>query len=511
MFRLVINPARRIGPVSPLIFGSFIENLERCIHGGVYDPGSPQADADGLRRDVIAHARAIGVSIVRFPGGCFAPYYHWRDGVGPVAGRPRTRYGGMELGGAKGEKWPSSNAFGTDEFVAWCRKVGAEPFICVNLGSGTPEEARDWVEYCNQPAGSRWADLRIANGHPEPYNVRWWAIGNEISGAWEFGHAPDPDDFVRRAREYARVMRQADPAIKLAIAGSHFPLDHRHRDWNRTVLEELHGHVDAITIHHYAGLMGASNVSGSEGPPRWDEIGPEAVHRRICRGLMDVEDAVRVVREDIRLVNHRRKKSRPISIGFTEYGIWYRTWLKLHDEHFNLADALALAAYFHIFIRNADVVTLANHAQLVHVLAPILVESGGAASLRQTIGLVPELFLPNRGRTAIDCWHDGPAWCEELGVAVPALDASASVGDDGVVLLNLTNRDPAQALAVDLRLGDGPARILDGRILGDGLPLTATNTFDDPQVATLRPWAGDGRLVVPAASSGCWRVVAADG
>lgn len=508
MARMIISPERGIGRVSPLVFGSFIENLERCIYGGVHDPASPQADADGQRRDVIDAARDMGVSIVRFPGGCFAPYYHWRDGVGPVSGRPLTRYGGMTFGGAAEEKWPSSNAFGTDEYVRWCRKIGAEPFICVNMGSGSPEEARDWVEYCNQQGGSRWSDLRIAHGHRDPHAVRWWALGNEISGSWEFGHAPNPEDFVRRAREFARVMRQADPTIKLVLAGSHFPLDHRHRDWNRAVLEELHHFIDAITIHHYVGLMGRSNVSGSEGPPRWDEIGVENTHRRIMFGMRDVEQAVALVREDIRLINHRKKKIKPIAVAVTEYGVWYRTWLKVHDERFNLADALAMAAYFHIFVRNADVLRLANHAQLVHVLAPILVESGGARSLLQTIAHIPPLFLPNRDAQAVDCWHDAEAWFEEGGEEVSALDASASLSDDGSLTVNLTNRAPHRSLPLELTVVGREPRVLGARILGNGLPLDALNTFDDPRRVVAADWAvaDPRRVVLPAATHACLRL-----
>ena len=495
MTRLVINPDRVLGVVSPLVFGSFIENLESCIYGGVYDPASPQADATGCRRDVIAAAKAMGVSIVRFPGGCFAPYYHWRDGVGPQTQRPLTRYGGMVLGRTE-DKWPASNAFGTDEFVAWCRQLGAEPFLCVNMGTGTAEEARDWVEYCNGEAGSRWADLRIAHGCRQPHNVKWWALGNEISGPWELGYAPDPHDYVRRARDYARAMRNADPTIKLVLAGSHFPLDHKHRDWNRIVLEELHGFADAITFHHYAGLMGRSNVSGSEGPPVWSEIGTEAVHRQICFAMRDAETAIGVMREDIRLANFRAKKHKPIAVALTEYGIWYRTWLKRHDERYNLADALTLAAYFNIFIRNADILQVANHAQLVQVLPPILVESGGARSVRQTISHVFEMFLPNRAGTAVDCWHDGPVWFEQNGETVPVLDASASKVA-GKVVLNLVNRHPTDPLPVTLDLLHAKATGMTGRLLTG--KLDDTNTFEEPGKIVPQP-VKLKQVVVPPAS-----------
>lgn len=161
---VLINPKRIIHKVSPGIYGSFIENLGACIYGGVYDPESPMADEDGFRRDVMETARKMGVTSVRFPGGCYAPYYHFEDGIGPKEKRPKTRY--------RTHYDNPDNSFGTDEYLKWCGKIGAEPFICVNMGTGTPEEARNWVEYCNGAEGSRWADRRAANGHREPYHVK---------------------------------------------------------------------------------------------------------------------------------------------------------------------------------------------------------------------------------------------------------------------------------------------------------------------------------------------------
>lgn len=165
MVDVVVNPRRPIGRLDPLAFGSFVENLHRCLYGGIYDPSSPVADGNGFRTDVVEAARAMGVTNVRFPGGCFAPYYHWKDGIGPVEQRPLTRY-------LANGQYPASNAVGTDEFMTWCNAVGAEPYFCVNMGTGTPEEARDWVEYCNGLPGSRWADQRVRSGHPAPYGVK---------------------------------------------------------------------------------------------------------------------------------------------------------------------------------------------------------------------------------------------------------------------------------------------------------------------------------------------------
>ncbi|MCE5280161.1 MAG: alpha-L-arabinofuranosidase C-terminal domain-containing protein [Planctomycetaceae bacterium] len=496
MTSVIINPRRRIGRVHPHIFGSFIENLNTCIYGGVYDPSSPAADADGFRTDVIAAARAMGISIVRFPGGCFAPFYHWKDGVGPRAQRPRTLY--------RKEEWPANNEFGTDEFVLWCRKVGAEPFICVNMGSGTPEEARDWVEYCNVPSGSRWADLRRANGHDQPHNVKYWALGNEISGNWEFGHAETPEDYIRRTREYCRAIKHIDPSVKLVLAGSHFPLNHAHADWNRKVVEELWGMGDYISMHHYIGLMGRSGFGAG---PSWKDLGPVKTHLRLSEYMMEVEEAFGVMRSAIRLVQHRKGSlERQFGAALTEYNPWYRCWggdpAAALAKPYTLSDALLVAAYFNAFIRNADVATLANMAQLVNVLPALMARPGTADFFRQTISYAQEMFLPNRGRWSVDAWADAPTYKGEFFPEVPYLDVSASVSEDGKTLvLNVANRDVTNAheLTTDvLGCRIGPMR---GRLLTH-CDIDAQNSFENPTAVVPQPFdiAPGGKIGLPPTS-----------
>ncbi|MCE5327506.1 MAG: hypothetical protein LLG01_13950 [Planctomycetaceae bacterium] len=470
-----INCERRIGSINDTIFGSFIEMIPGSIHGGVYDPASPAADEEGFRRDVMEAARAMGVSIVRFPGGCFAPFYHWRDGVGPRETRPKTRYD--KLPGTGEPWWSSSNDYGTDEFVSWCRKVGAEPFICVNMGSGTAEEARDWVEYCNHPGGSRWADLRIRNGHPEPFNVKYWALGNEISGEWEFGYADSAEDYIRRTREFVKVMRHSDPTIKFVLAGTHFPLNHVHKNWNREVLESLYAWADYISMHHYIGLMGRSNCTQN-----WKELGPEKVHRKLVECMMEVDDAYQVLRQDIRLVNHRKGNlKKTIGIALDEYNPWYKGSGPYLKEIYNVTDAILVAAYFNIFIRNADVATLSNAAQLVNVLPSMICESGGVGFFRQTISYVQEMFLANRGKIAVDAWQDGPAFQGEFFPAVPVLDSSASFDSkESELVINIANRDPHKRLTVELQVRDRKIRRLAGTIFGRA-KLTTANDFTRPE------------------------------
>jgi alpha-L-arabinofuranosidase len=215
-----------------MLFGGFLEHFHRQIYGGIYEPGSPLADEMGFRRDVIAAVKELRTPIVRWPGGCFVSAYHWRDGVGKNRQPSFDKAWGVE----------EPNTFGTHEFVAWCRKVGAEPYICGNAGTGTPEEMSDWVEYCNQSKG-RWAKLRAENGYPGPLHVRYWSVGNENWGGHEIG-AKTPQEFSLFVRETVKMMRRVDGSLILTAAAFD-------EDWNQNLLRTAGGGLNMISIHGY--------------------------------------------------------------------------------------------------------------------------------------------------------------------------------------------------------------------------------------------------------------------
>ena len=235
---LKLDLERRLGTIDPNIYGNFIEHLGRCIYGGIYDEGSPLADTGGNRKDVLEAVRRLRVTQLRWPGGNFSSGYNWQDGIGPKDSRP-ARY---DLAWFQRE----SNRFGTDEFISTCRKLGAAPYLCVNLGTGTLDEASSWVEYCNRQGGTYYSDLRKRNGHPEPYGVKYWGIGNEIYGDWQIGHK-NAADYAKLGLEFAKVMKWQDPSIKLVACGTGDP------SWDRPVLESMVNHVDYISAHHYSG------------------------------------------------------------------------------------------------------------------------------------------------------------------------------------------------------------------------------------------------------------------
>ncbi len=204
--RLLKPSSLDLDSVDSKIYGGFIEHLGRCIYGGIFEEGSPLSDKQGFRHDVLDALRPLRNPIMGWPGGNFVSGYHWLDGVGPVKQRPRRR----ELAWHKEEP----NRFGTNEFMQFCKLLGTEPYICVNMGTGTMDEAQGWVEYCNGTGNTYWANLRREHGHEKPYNVKYWGLSNEMYGPGQIGTL-DAEDYVEKAREFAKVMKWADPTIEL--------------------------------------------------------------------------------------------------------------------------------------------------------------------------------------------------------------------------------------------------------------------------------------------------------
>ncbi len=376
MTRIGIDLARRIGTVDRRIYGNFIEHLGRCIYGGVFDEGSPLSDARGFRRDVLEAARALRIPVLRWPGGNFVSGYHWTDGVGPLADRPRR----TELAWYAEE----SNRFGTNEFIEYCRALGTEPYICVNMGSGSMDEAQAWVEYCNGTGNTHWANLRRTHGHPAPHGVRYWGLGNEMYGSWQIGHL-SPEDYVKKARAFALVMKRTDPTIQLVGCGHN-----GWSDWDRVVIDGLAPIIDWYSIHLYTG---------------------QADHYTTVFQSHQAERAVRICAALIERARYAQRLTHPIHIAFDEWNVWYRTRTDQDrksgiEERYSLSDALAVATYLHGFIRQCQVVRMANLAQLVNAIAPIFTSKQGL--FLQTIYHPLRLYAEHMREVALDVHVEGP-------------------------------------------------------------------------------------------------------
>ncbi len=411
MATITIDIRRRVDAIDPNIYGNFIEHLGRCIYGGIYEPESTLSDERGFRMDVMDAVRQLKVPILRWPGGNFVSGYHWMDGIGPKENRPRK----MELAWHTVE----TNQFGTDEFIEYCRTVSTAPFICVNMGNGTMDEAQNWVEYCNGTQDTYYANLRRQSGHDEPYNVKYWGLGNEVSGHWQIGHK-EPEEYANAALEFAKVMKWVDKDIKLIACGSCMQ-NASDMNFNRVVVEKLTDIADYLSIHIY--------VNNRE--DNYYEYMGTSEH---------IEKYIRAVRGIIDGAIYHSRHGKRMKIAFDE---WNATPSFPHGhalhERYTLEDALVVGMFLNAFIRHADAIKMANMAQLVNILPPIF--TSPEDMFLQTIFYPLELYTCENGNISLDCWCE----CDEFEThkygKVPYLDVSASFDETKRrISINVINR-----------------------------------------------------------------------
>jgi alpha-L-arabinofuranosidase len=468
--RILLDRERRIAAISPLLFGGFAEHMGRCIYEGIYEPGSPFANEQGLRTDVIAALRELNFTTIRYPGGNFLSGYEWRDGIGPKANRPRRR----ELA------WESTetNQFGTHEFLAFCREIGTEPMLGVNLGTGTIQSAGEYVEYCNGAAGTAYADLRAANGAPEPFGVKYWCLGNEMDGPWQIGHL-NAEEYGKKAREAAKIMRWHDPSIKLILAGSSSTGMATYPEWDRVVLEACYDQVDYLSLHYYA----TNNAN--------DSASYLALAQHFEEHLDTLAGAIRYVRSKLR-------SKRDVYLSWDEWNIWYKArtmkggWAEaphLIEEVYNLEDALVAAQWMNVFLRRADVLKIACLAQIVNVIAPILTRSD--ALLKQSIYYPFLLFSRYAKGYALNTLVDAPTTPTKQYGDVPILDVSASydpaTGNEAIFLVN---RSLDQHVVADLHWQNGAPQAIRAVYRVSGSDPKAANSFEEPDNVTIEQLAG---------------------
>jgi alpha-N-arabinofuranosidase len=469
MNRIVIDPGRVSGAIDPNIFGGFAEHLGRCIYGGIYEPGSPLADEDGFRTDVLEALRRLRLAAIRYPGGNFASGYRWRDGVGPVDERPvRTDLAWHDV---------ETNRFGTNEFIRFCRKLGTEPYLVVNCGDGGMREARDWVEYCNGTGDSALVKLRRAHGFPKPHAVKYWGIGNEVDGHWQIGYKTPPE-YARAFTEFGKVMKWVNPDIKLVASA----VSDWEGDWverTRLLLEEAADLVDYLALHWYVGN------------PDDDFPAYMAVSELLEERLSAYEGLVRAV-------SLERAIKRPVRIAVDEWNVWYRTHPRYGgvpeqtrlEEVYNLEDALVTAVQLNAFIRHARSVKMANLAQIVNVIAPVF--TGPDGLLLQTIFFPFEVYRRCCGSLALDVWWEGDTFSGGSYSGVRTLDVSATLDDAKKRLaVFVVNRNRSEEMEAVLQLTHGN---FDGEVnvfTVNGPDIKAENTFASPDRVTTRETALD--------------------
>jgi len=424
----------------PMLFGGFIEHFHRQIYGGLYEPGSPLSNEHGFRKDVIRAMRELKLSVVRWPGGCFASGYHWKDGVGGNRQPTFDVVWGVE----------DPNTFGTDEFVKWCRLVGCEPYICTNAGNGTPEEMREWVEYCNGTEG-RYARMRADNGNPKPLNVRYWSIGNENWGSHEIGRK-SAQEWGPLVNESAELMLGVDPDLRLLAAAT------PKRDWTLPLLAAAGKHLDSVAIHQYW-------------LPCWqEELRPDYLS---CIMLSEKpEQTIAGVIDVIEEAGYRGK----IKIAFDEWNLrgWHhpgfprkqpsadddpavrklieKRELNADAAQYTMADALFSASFLNACLRHAEDVDMANIAPIVNTRGPLYVHRDGIVR-RTTFHTLAMYANELQGRVGRLDLESGMLVQGER--FVPVLDAVATVDELGKTwAVALVNRHPSETVACTVRMKD---------------------------------------------------------
>ncbi len=490
--RVVLDRDYTLAEVDPRLYGGFAEHLGRHFYEGVWEPGHPTADEHGFRQDVAALVRGLNMPVMRYPGGNFVSGYNWEDGVGPREQRPRR----LDLA------WHTTepNTFGTNEFIDWCRLVGTEPMLAVNLGTRGPEAARNLVEYCNHPSGSAWSDLRRAHGYEQPHAVKLWCLGNEMDGPWQMGHKT-AEEYGRVACEAAKLMKWTDPSVQVVACGSSGRGMATFGSWELEVLDRCYDQVDYLSLHTY---LGCSDGDVASFLARSDEMG-EFIDE--AAALCDAVAA-------------KRKSRKRLMLSFDEWNVWYHShqaeqpapWSlapHLLEDHYTMADALCVGGMLITLINHAERVKIGCLAQVVNVIAPILTVAGGPA-WRQTI-YHPFAQASALGRgVALRALVDSPRYDCAARAGTPVLKlAAVQDPESGSVTLFCLNRSLTEPLQVsgDLRSFGGFTKATATVLRHDDLmAVNAVDTPDTVQPATLAEVSvTDGlSVVLPPAS---WSVV----
>ncbi|GJG87187.1 alpha-L-arabinofuranosidase [Gemmatimonadetes bacterium T265] len=468
--RFVLDADLGRDTISRHVYGQFAEHLGRDVYDGVWTKanGTPWH----LRDDVIQALRKIEVPNVRWPGGCFADYYHWRDGVGPAARRPKmvnTIWGDVV----------EDNSFGTHEYMELVRRLGTEPWIVGNVGTGAPREMAEWWEYVNHPGGSTITDQRAANGHPGPYNVRRWGVGNE---SWGCGGSMRPEYYADQYKRFAEFLRPFNDSTRpFRIATGPNVDDY---NWTDVVMRDAGRMIDGLDMHYYT-VVGPWDHKGSAtrfGEREWFVAMQRALHvdELVTRhaAIMDKYDP-----------------AKRVALVVGEWGMWHDAEPGTNPgflyQQNTLRDALVAAATLDIFNRHADRVRGANIAQMVNVLQAMVLTRGPRMLLTPTYHVF-EMYTVHHDAVALPLAVRDAGRYEFGGESVPAVSASASRDRRGVVHVTMSNLDPNRARTAVAELRGVTATGAAGRVL-TAPAINSYNSFEQPDV--VRPAAFDGARV----------------
>ncbi|NWG13168.1 MAG: alpha-N-arabinofuranosidase [Acidobacteria bacterium] len=469
---LTIRADRPGETINRNIYGHFAEHLGRCIYEGIWvGEGSPIPNTRGIRNDVVAALRNLDIPVLRWPGGCFADEYHWRDGIGPRDQRPKrinTHWGGVI----------ETNHFGTHEFMDLCEMIGADAYVCGNVGSGTPEEMMEWVEYMTSDSQSTLAELRRRNGRDKPWKLPYFGVGNE---SWGCGGSMRPEYYADQFRRYATFVKNYPGNRVQKIACGANSEDYR---WTEVLMSQAARQMQGLSLHYYTVPTGNWGRKGSA-----TQFGEDQWHSTLLRTL----------RIDEMILKHasimdKYDPQKRVSLIVDEWGAWYDPEPGsnpgfLYQQN-SLRDAIVAAVNLNIFNRHADRVKMANIAQTINVLQAMILTEKEKMILTPTYHVF-EMYKVHQGATSVPVELTAPEY--RLGdAAVPALHASASRDVSGAIHLSIANLEPNRPAKVAARITGSKAGKIAGRVL-TAQAMNAINTFDGPDAVKPAPFQ-DARI-----------------
>ncbi len=453
---LVIHSDRPGAVINRSIYGQFAEHLGRLIYDGIWvGEGSPVPNTRGLRNDIVAALKELHIPVLRWPGGCFADEYHWRDGIGPRDKRPRrpnASWGGID-----------TNAFGTHEFMDLCEMIGADAYINGNVGTGTPQEMMEWIEYMTSDSDSTLANLRRQNGREKPWKIPYFAVGNE---SWGCGGNMRPEFYADVYRQYATFIKNhsGNHIQKLAVGpyGDNY-------NWTEVLMAQAAKQMDGLSLHYYTLPTGDWEKKGSA-----TQFGEKEWHATLVRTL-GIEEII----EKQSAIMDKYDPQKHVGLMVDEWGTWYDSEPGtgvLYQQN-TLRDAVVAGINLNIFNRHADRVKMANIAQMINVLQAMILTDKDKMVLTPTY-YVFRMYRVHQGATLIPVELSAPEYRLEQA-SLPSLNASASRDGEGRLHLSIVNLDPNRTAEVAATLAGSSVNSVSGEVL-TAAAINASNTFDNP-------------------------------
>ena len=468
------------------IFGQFAEHLGHGIYEGIWvGQDSTIPNTRGIRDDVVAALRALKVPNVRWPGGCFADEYHWRKGIGPLDQRVVTlnpNWGGVT----------EPNTFGTREFMDFVDQIGSEAYLSVNVGSGTPQEAADWLEYLTTDQPTTLAKERAANGHPAPYKVGYLGIGNE---SWDCGGNMTVDYYLSQLKIYSRFVRNYNPAqegkrqmLRIAVG----PGD-GNTEWTESLMKAYRDRhwswdINGLSLHSYTVV---------KWPPSYASVGFGATeYSQILNSTLEMENLV--TKESAVMDKYDPEKK--VALVVDEWGAWYAPLPGTNPgflvQQNSLRDAILASLNLNIFARHADRVRMANIAQMINVLQAMIITDKEKMILTPTYQVF-KMYLPFQDAAYVPVAFDAGTYTHE-DIRLPRLDAIAAKDASGKLWLEITNLDPDEPAEIEAGLAGAQVKAATGETL-TAPRVDSVNSFEAPNAVVPKPISAkvrDGKLAL---------------